>query len=117
MTKITKKIIDEMDREFKDYSYQSLDVSYCVAYHPKALGMTIREWMIFIEEYCKERDRDFFFATNEYQKPTVYFDATNEEEWRKVQKLATDEQIKFWDSEGWSMKKVIGKENRFKKKH
>ena len=70
-----------------------------------------------VKEYCKERDRDFFFATNEYQKPTVYFDATNEEEWRKVQKLATDEQIKFWDSEGWSMKKVKGKENRFKKKH
>ena len=105
-----------MDSEFKDYSYKSLDHSFCVAYSPKAMGITIREWMIYIEEYCKEREREFFFATNEYEKPTVYFDATNEADWRKFQKLAFDEQIKFWDSEGWSLHKVQGKENRFKKK-
>jgi hypothetical protein len=104
-----------MDKEFRDYSYNSLDNDHAVAYHPKAMGVILEDWMNFIVDYCKERGRDFFFATNEFQRPTVYFDATNVEEWNKNQKLHGRDQVKFWKDQGWKRIKPKNKIDRFVK--
>ena len=116
MKKLSKKIITKLNKELMSLNFDKFEDEYCIGWH-KGTGLTVDEWMLYLFQYGRERKRNLFFALTEWGNPAVYFDATNEEEWRKVQKLATDEQIKFWDSEGWSMKKVKGKENRFKKKH
>ena len=115
MKKITKRIIDEMDKQFRDYSYESLDNDHAVSYHPKAMGVILEDWMNFIVDYCKERGRDFFFATNEFQRPTVYFDATNAKDWQENQKLHGRDQVRFWKDQGEKRVKPKGKVNRFVK--
>ena len=113
MKKITKKVIDEMDKKFRDHSYEMLDSDFAFAYHPRAMGLILEEWMNFIVEYAKDRGRDFFFATNEFQRPTVYFDATNAKDFEKNQKLHGKAQVKFWKDQGWKRVKPRKKITRF----
>ena len=97
--KIPKRIVDQMDKKFRDYSYKSLDSDYAFAYHPRAMGMTLDEWMRFIEDYAEEKDRKYFWGLNEYQRPTVFFDATDKKEWDKVMKLEGRAQVRFYEQE------------------
>ena len=115
MKKITKKVMDEMDKEFRDHSYATLDSDHAFAYHPRARGLILEEWMNFIVEYAKDRGRDFFFATNEFQRPTVYFDSTNAKDWQEKQKLHGRDQVKFWKDQGFKKIKPRGKVSRFVK--
>ena len=115
MKKITKKVMDEMDKEFRDHSYATLDSDHAFAYHPRAMGLILEEWMNFIVEYAKDRGRDFFFATNEFQRPTVYFDSTNAKDWQEKQKLHGRDQVKFWKDQGFKKIKPRGKVSRFVK--
>ena len=56
MTKgIPQRIVDEMDKEFRDSSYNMLDKVEATAYHPKAYGLTLEEWISFIEDYAKDQ--------------------------------------------------------------
>ena len=113
MKKISKSVLNKMDKEFRDYSFKSLDTEHAVAYHPKAMGLILEEWMNFIVDYCKERGRDFFFATNEYQRPTVYFDATNVKELKKLMNLHGRDQVRFWKDQGEKRVKLGKKITRF----
>jgi hypothetical protein len=114
--KIPKRIVDKMDKMFRDYSYNSLDSDYAFAYHPRAMGLTLDEWISFIEDYAIERDRKYFFAYNEYQRPTVFFDSSNQKEWEKNQKLSGREQVRFWETtKGEKRTKPKNKINRFVK--
>lgn len=116
MTKgIPQRIVDEMDKEFRDSSYNMLDKVEATAYHPKAYGLTLEEWISFIEDYAKEKDRKYFFGLNNLQRPTVFWDATNKQEWDKKQKLVGNQQVKFWADQGYKRIKPKGKINRFEK--
>jgi hypothetical protein len=97
--KIPKRIVDKMDKMFRDYSYESLDKDYAFAYHPRAMGLTLDEWMRFIEDYAQVKDRKYFWGLNEYQRPTVFFDATDKKEWDKVMKLEGNAQVRFYKQE------------------
>lgn len=113
---IPKRIVDKMDKMFRDTSYELLDKDFAQAYHPRAMGFTLEEWISFIQDYAIERDRKHFFGYNEYQRPTVFFDVTNKKEWIKHQKLEGKAQVRFWeDNQGEKRKKLKNKINRFVK--
>ena len=112
---IPQRIIDQMDKEFRDSSYNMLDNQEATAYHPKAYGLTLEEWFSFIEDYAKEKDRKYFYGLNNLQRPTVFWDATNKQEWEKKQKLIGNQQVKFWADQGYKRIKPRGKINRFEK--
>ena len=80
--KIPKRIVDQMDKKFRDHSYAMLDSDHAFAYHPRAMGFTLDEWMRFIEDYAQDKGRLYFFGLNEFQRPTVYVDATNAKDWQ-----------------------------------
>ena len=42
-------------------SYEGLDKEFAVAWHPLT-GFLIEEWQEKLAEYCKDRDREYFFA-------------------------------------------------------
>ena len=113
---IPQRIVDTMDKMFRDTSYELLDKDFAQAYHPRAMGLTLAEWISFIMDYAKERDRKYFFGYNEYQRPTVFFDVTNKKEWIKHQKLEGKAQVRFWeDNQGEKRTKPKNKINRFVK--
>ena len=115
--KIPKRIVDQMDKKFRDHSYAMLDSDYAFAYHPRAMGFTLDEWMRFIEDYAQDKDRKYFWGLNEFERPTVFFDATNKKEWEKVMKLEGRAQVRFYEQEkGEKRVKPKNKITRFIKK-
>ena len=114
MKRISKKVAMQSDENMLNYHYQVLDKAHCISWH-RATGMFIEEWCNYLEKYAKERGRDFFFATNEFQRPTVYFDSTNAKDWQEKQKLHGRDQVKFWKDQGYKKIKPRGKVSRFVK--
>ena len=81
--RISKKVAMQSDENMLNYHYQCLDKAHCISWH-RATGMFIEEWCNYLEKYAKDRGRDLFFATNEWNVPCCYFDATNEKDWLKI---------------------------------
>ena len=80
--RISKKVAMQSDENMLNYHYQQLDKAHCISWH-RATGMFVEDWCNYLEKYAKARGRGLFFATNEWNVPCCYFDATNEKEWLK----------------------------------
>ena len=92
MTRLTKKIIKELDYQLMNMiDYDSMDNEVALAWHP-ALGLLVGEWMNQITDYAKQRDRKFFFGVNNYGMPSVFFDCEDKWELNKLmeQKRVSD---------------------------
>ena len=77
-------------------SYEGLDKEFAVAWHPLT-GFLIEEWQEKLAENCKDRDREYFFAINNWGMPVCIFDSTTQEEWdENMKKERTRQKKRFF---------------------
>ena len=101
---LTRKIIEQANRELLDLEFDTMDQSMATGWH-KATGLKVEEWMKYLFKYGKERNRKLFFALSPYGKPTAYFDANSEKEWNEVMNMKANEKIRFLEEKGFKRDK------------
>ena len=82
---IDKKVKQELNKrvlELPKANYERLDKDFGVAWHPLS-GLLVEEWEEQLKEYCKKRNRNYFFSLNEWGIPVCIFDNKNVREWDK----------------------------------
>ena len=101
---LTRKIIEQANRELLDLEFDTMDQSMATGWH-EATGLKVEEWMKYLFKYGKERNRKLFFALSPYGNPTAYFDANSEKEWNEVMNMKANEKIRFLEEKGFKRDK------------